>query len=150
MTRPNTPMTTTHIDRRNLLLSGAALTASTILPAGKTFAQVVARTETPADDLRMLGPVGVAPIGLGCQWSPSGDPAILNDQYNGTIARETAIRMIREAVDGGVTLIDTAEAYGPFLSEEVVGEALQNIRDRIPASTSLGSLPPIAQRGSLI
>ena len=46
--------------------------------------------------------------------------------------------MIREAVDHGVTLIDTAEAYGPFLSEEVVGEALQGIRDQVVLESKFG------------
>jgi aryl-alcohol dehydrogenase-like predicted oxidoreductase len=46
--------------------------------------------------------------------------------------------LIRGAVDRGATLIDTAEAYGPFLSEEVVGEALKGIRDKVVLETKFG------------
>ena len=45
----------------------------------------------------------------------------VSDLYSSTIDRDVAIDLIRRAVDQGVTLIDTAEAYGPFISEEVVG-----------------------------
>lgn len=121
----------TRISRRDLILSGAALAAASALPAGG-FAQAASGGQ------RMLGPVAVAPIGLGCQWSPNPDAAILNDQYGGSLPREAAIRMIREAVGQGVTLIDTAEAYGPFLSEEVVGEALQGIRDQVVLELKFG------------
>ncbi len=128
----------TSLTRRGLILSGVALGAAAILPSGKVAAQAAAPAAGATEARRMLGPVGVAPIGLGCQWSPSGDAAVLNDQYGGTIPRDTAIRMIREAVDHGVTLIDTAEAYGPFLSEEVVGEALQGIRDQVVLESKFG------------
>lgn len=123
--------------RRAVLASGAALATAFLLPATRSFAQA-ATTATTAAGLRKLGPLSVAPIGLGCQWSPSSDAAVLNDQYGGSIPRETAIAMIREAVDLGVTLIDTAEAYGPFLSEEVVGEALQGIRDKVVLESKFG------------
>ena len=122
---------TASMTRRTMMISGMALGAAAMLPSVPAFAQ------TPVAK-RMLGPVSVAPVGLGCQWSPSGDAAVLNDQYGGNMPRETAIRMIREAVDQGVTLIDTAEAYGPFLSEEVVGEALQGIRDQIVLESKFG------------
>ncbi len=51
---------------------------------------------------------------------------------------QAAVRLIRQAVDQGVTLIDTAEAYGPFLSEDIVGEALQGIRDKVVLETKFG------------
>ena len=124
------------LTRRSLILSAAAAGAAAMLPSGKVFAQAAPIAATTGQ--RMLGPVAVNPIGLGCQWSPSGDAAVLNDQYGGAIPRETAIRMIREAIDQGVTLIDTAEAYGPFLSEEVVGEALQGVRDQIVLESKFG------------
>lgn len=124
------------LSRRNLLLSSVGLGAATLLSSGKVFAQAAAPAATSSS--RMLGPIAVTPIGLGCQWSPGADPATLNDQYGGSIPHETAIRMIRDAVDQGVTLIDTAEAYGPFLSEEVVGDALQGIRDQVVLETKFG------------
>jgi aryl-alcohol dehydrogenase-like predicted oxidoreductase len=49
-----------------------------------------------------------------------------------------AIRLIRAAHDRGVTFFDTAEAYGPFLNEEVVGEALEPVRDQVVIATKFG------------
>ena len=46
--------------------------------------------------------------------------------------------MIRSAVDRGVTLFDTAEAYGPFVNEELVGEALEPVRDEVLICTKFG------------
>jgi aryl-alcohol dehydrogenase-like predicted oxidoreductase len=52
--------------------------------------------------------------------------------------RQTAIGMIRAAVERGVTMLDTAEVYGPFTNEEVVGEALSSLRDKVIIATKLG------------
>lgn len=87
---------------------------------------------------RRLGPLEVFPIGLGCQWHPGRTPQAVNDLYASSTDRSTAIALIRRAVDLDVTLIDTAEAYGPFFSEEIVGEALQGIRNRVVVSTKFG------------
>jgi aryl-alcohol dehydrogenase-like predicted oxidoreductase len=64
-------------------------------------------------------------------------PAIF-DSYSSRFDRAAAIRLIRQAVDQGVSFIDTAEAYGPFLSEDIVGEALQGIRDKVVLETKFG------------
>ena len=48
------------------------------------------------------------------------------------------IRLIRSAVERGVTFFDTAEAYGPFANEELVGEALAPVRDRVVIATKFG------------
>ena len=48
------------------------------------------------------------------------------------------IKLLRAAVDRGVTLFDTAEAYGPFVNEELVGEALAPIRDKVMIATKFG------------
>ncbi len=81
---------------------------------------------------RALGTSGleVSAIGLGCMGLSFGlGPAI---------ERQEAIRLIRAAVERGVTFFDTAEAYGPFLNEEVVGEALAPFRDRVVIATKFG------------
>jgi aryl-alcohol dehydrogenase-like predicted oxidoreductase len=81
---------------------------------------------------RTLGRSGleVSAIGLGCMGLSFGlGPAIERDE---------AIRLIREAVDRGVTLFDTTQAYGPFTNEEVVGEALAPVRDRVVIATKFG------------
>ena len=72
----------------------------------------------------------VSALGLGCMTmtSPSGPSA----------NRAAMIRLIRDAVDRGVTLFDTAEAYGPFANEQLVGEALEPVRDRVVIATKFG------------
>ncbi|MDY1449033.1 aldo/keto reductase [Pseudomonas aeruginosa] len=87
---------------------------------------------------RWLGTLEVSSIGLGCQWVPSPIKGAVSDFYSSPIDRKAAIELIRTAVDSGVTLIDTAEAYGPFISEEIVGEALQGIREKVVIETKYG------------
>lgn len=79
---------------------------------------------------RMIGGLEVSAIGLGCMsfantYGPAGD-------------HQDAIDIIRGAYDLGVTHFDTAEAYGPFSNEELVGEALQPIRDKVVIATKFG------------
>jgi aryl-alcohol dehydrogenase-like predicted oxidoreductase len=87
---------------------------------------------------RRLGPFEVFPIGLGVQWHPGRTPQVVNDLYDSSTDRSAAIALIKRAVDLGVTLFDTAEAYGPFMSEELLGEALQGVRDQVVVSTKFG------------
>ena len=87
---------------------------------------------------RKLGTLDVFPIGLGCQWRPGSQQGVVADLYSSTFDRQAAVGLIRKAVDKGVTLIDTAEVYGPFLSEEIVGEALQGIRNQVVIETKFG------------
>src|SRR6187431_2760358 len=81
-------------------------------------------------DHRNLGALNVSALGLGCMPLSSG--------YGQPPDRQSAIALIREAVDRGVTLFDTAEAYGPFVNEELVGEALAPVRDRVVIATKFG------------
>jgi aryl-alcohol dehydrogenase-like predicted oxidoreductase len=81
---------------------------------------------------RQLGKSGlkVSAIGFGCMG--------LNFAYGPAVDRSSAIALIRAAVDAGVTFFDTAEAYGPFTNEEIVGEALAPIRDTVEIATKFG------------
>ncbi len=82
---------------------------------------------------RTLGQgLAVSEIGLGCM--------SLTGAYGATanVPREDAIALIRRAVDLGVTLFDTAEVYGPFTNEDVVGEALEPVRDHVKIATKFG------------
>src|SRR3954469_14349521 len=54
------------------------------------------------------------------------------------VERQAGIELIRAAVDLGVTFFDTAEVYGPFTNEELVGEALAPVRDRVVIATKFG------------
>jgi aryl-alcohol dehydrogenase-like predicted oxidoreductase len=81
---------------------------------------------------RMLGDTGleVSAIGLGCMGISSGlGPAV---------DRQQGIAVIRAAVERGVTFFDTAEVYGPFVNEELVGEALAPFRDQVVIATKFG------------
>lgn len=81
---------------------------------------------------RQLGQSGlnVSSLGLGCMG--------LSHGYGPATDKQQAIALIRAAVDQGVTFFDTAEVYGPWLNEEVVGEALAPVRDRVVIATKFG------------
>ena len=81
---------------------------------------------------RRLGKGGleVSAIGLGCMG--------LNFGYGPGLDKQSAVSLIRTAFDLGVTFFDTAEAYGPFTNEEIVGEALAPIRDQVVIATKFG------------
>ena len=81
---------------------------------------------------RTLGKSGleVSALGFGCMGISFG--------YGPATAREHGLAIIRAAVDDGVTFFDTAEAYGPFTNEELVGEALAPVRDQVMIATKFG------------
>lgn len=81
---------------------------------------------------RKLGKSGldVSAIGLGCMGLSFG--------YGPAVDREAGISLIRAAVERGVTFFDTAEVYGPFTNEELVGEALSPVRDKVVIATKFG------------
>jgi aryl-alcohol dehydrogenase-like predicted oxidoreductase len=72
----------------------------------------------------------VSALGFGCMGISFG--------YGPAADRTQGIDIIRAAVDGGVTFFDTAEAYGPFANEELVGEALGPVRDQVMIATKFG------------
>jgi aryl-alcohol dehydrogenase-like predicted oxidoreductase len=76
------------------------------------------------------GNLEVSALGFGCMG--------LNFAYGAALDRQAAIDLIRAAFDRGVTFFDTAEAYGPFTNEEIVGEALAPIRDKVVIATKFG------------
>ncbi|MBU9844893.1 aldo/keto reductase [Rahnella ecdela] len=81
---------------------------------------------------RLLGKSGleVSSIGLGCMG--------LSHGYGPATNTKQAVELIRAAVERGVTFFDTAEVYGPYLNEEVVGEALAPVRDKVIIATKFG------------
>ncbi|MFO1219318.1 MAG: aldo/keto reductase [Burkholderiaceae bacterium] len=124
--------------RRQLLAAAATLGVTPwLLQAcvGQTGGATFTNTALPR---RKLGALEVTSIGLGCQWRPGATPGSVVDNYSSSFDRPAAVRLIRRAVDRGVTFLDTGEAYGPFLSEDIVGEALQGIRDRVVIATKFG------------
>ncbi|SFL11106.1 aldo/keto reductase [Rhodanobacter glycinis] len=81
---------------------------------------------------RKLGNSGleVSALGFGCMG--------LNHAYGTPLPKQEAIALLRQAVEAGVTFFDTAEVYGPFTNEELVGEALAPLRDRVVIATKFG------------
>lgn len=81
---------------------------------------------------RKLGTQGleVSQMGLGCMG--------LSQSYGEPTNKQEAIKLIRKAFELGITFFDTAEIYGPFLNEEVVGEALAPFRDEVVIATKFG------------
>jgi len=81
---------------------------------------------------RTLGNSGlqVSAIGYGCMG--------LTGAYGAAADRHDAIAIMHAAVERGVTMFDTAEAYGPFTNEELVGEALAPFRERVVIATKFG------------
>lgn len=81
---------------------------------------------------RTLGKTGleISALGLGCMGLSSG--------YGPAVDKQTGIDLIRAAVERGVTFFDTAEVYGPFTNEELVGEALGPFRNDVKIATKFG------------
>ena len=133
------------MDRRNFLRTASSFA---LLAAGATTGVSRVFTEPPisslsgnlsdkntpnADDTmeyRKLGELDVSAIGLGCL------PMV--GYYGGKYDKKDMIALIRRAYDKGVTFFDTAEVYGPYISEEWVGEALAPFRDKVKIGTKFG------------
>jgi aryl-alcohol dehydrogenase-like predicted oxidoreductase len=88
---------------------------------------------------RKLGQLEVSTLGLGCMG--------LSFAFGPPTDRPEATKLIRAAYDRGVTFFDTAEAYGPGLNEEVVGEALEPMRDQVVIATKFGFRDGIPTKG---
>jgi aryl-alcohol dehydrogenase-like predicted oxidoreductase len=83
--------------------------------------------------------LNVSALGFGCMG--------LNFGYGPGPGKQEAIQLIRDAFEAGVTFFDTAEAYGPFTNEELVGEALAPVRDHVVIATKFGFKNGDAQTG---
>ena len=96
--------------------------------------------------MRQLGLSGleVSAIGFGCMG--------LNFSYGHALDHAESVALIRAAADRGITFFDTAEVYGPLTNEEVVGEALWPVRDKVVIATKFGfniadgDRPPLSDR----
>src|SRR5262245_4438595 len=103
------------------------MVATTRITRGENFRGVVQDMQK-----RTLGKSGleVSALGFGCMGLSFG--------YGPATSRDEGIAIIRAAFDSGVTFFDTAEAYGPFTNEELVGEALGPVRDQVVIATKFG------------
>ncbi|HOW13663.1 aldo/keto reductase [Methanosarcina sp.] len=93
---------------------------------------------------RVLGNTGleVSAIGLGCMG--------MSHAYGPAADKEEMIKLIRSAVERGVTFFDTAEVYGPYVNEELVGEALEPYKGKVVIATKFGVAFEHGQSGDLL
>jgi aldo/keto reductase family protein len=121
--------------RRRFLASTAMLGASmAINPLLDRTAKAQAISTKPTGSTSMkqrkLGTMAVSEIGAGCM--------SVTANYGPPAPKEQGLKTIRAAFENGVTFFDTAEVYGPLTNEELVGEALQPIRDQVKIATKFG------------
>lgn len=136
----NTITRENQLARRRFLAGGLAVGAAALLSSLHGMAHAAALSSPSATKNRQqqprslpqrrLGSLQVSAIGLGCL------PMV--GYYSGTYAKKDMIALIRRAYDSGVTFFDTAEVYGPYTSEEWVGEALAPVRDKVIIATKFG------------
>lgn len=136
----NTITRENQLARRRFLAGGLAVGAAALLSSslhGMAHAAALSspsatknRQQPRSLPQRRLGSLQVSAIGLGCL------PMV--GYYGGTYAKKDMIALIRRAYDSGVTFFDTAEVYGPYTSEEWVGEALTPVRDKVIIATKFG------------
>lgn len=136
----NTITRENQLARRRFLAGGLAIGAAALLSSLHGMAHAAALSSPSATKNRQqqprslpqrrLGSLQVSAIGLGCL------PMV--GYYGGTYAKKDMITLIRRAYDSGVTFFDTAEVYGPYTSEEWVGEALAPVRDKVIIATKFG------------
>src|ERR1700743_2702313 len=88
---------------------------------------------------RKLGNLEVSAVGLGCMGLSFG--------YGPATEKPQAIALIRAAFERGVTFFDTAEAYGPYLNEEVLGEAVEPFRQKVSITTKFGFKEGVPSKG---
>ena len=136
----NTITRENQLARRRFLAGGLAAGAAALLSSslhGMAHAAALSspsatknRQQPRSLPQRRLGSLQISAIGLGCL------PMV--GYYGGTYAKKDMIALIRRAYDSGVTFFDTAEVYGPYTSEEWVGEALAPVRDKVVIATKFG------------
>ena len=123
------------MNRRKLLQSGLALTgssllASNVLANGDSYISSDLNKKVPSKR-KLGGKLEVSTVGLGVQ--------NMHRTYQTTIpSRPEMIKIIRKAYESGVTLFDTAEAYGPWECERILGEAIAPFRDKVVIETKFG------------
>lgn len=128
------------LGRRQFLAGGLALGAAALLSHSMNGMAYAADTNAAPDtqglrqdkqmEYRKLGSLEVSAIGLGCL------PMV--GYYGGKYEKKDMVALIRRAFERGVTFFDTAEVYGPYTSEEWVGEALAPVRNQVKIATKFG------------
>ena len=117
---------------KNSAFLGASLAIGPVLASGSAQAQDRNTKPNGATTMkqRKLGTMQVSEIGAGCM--------SISSNYGPPAPKEQGLKTIRKAFENGVTFFDTAEVYGPYTNEELVGEALQSVRDQVRIATKFG------------
>lgn len=128
-----------------LASAGLAMAPSVLMasPGNNNPSQQILNSTKSTLGKRKLGSLEVSGIGLGCMSMVAGT-------YNPTPPKEEMIAHIRKAVERGITFFDTAEVYGPYASEALVGEALEPFKGQIRIATKFGFNIQNNQRGGRI
>lgn len=124
---------TNRIDRRTLLGAGLGVAAGAMLAPTAAAAGAVGSTRPAAKPLprRRLGKLEVSAVGMGVQ--------NMHRKYDTSVPlRAEMIAILRAAYDRGITFFDTAEAYGPWENERILGEAIQPFRDKVRITSKFG------------
>jgi|SRR5215217_3441916 len=111
-------------------LAGIGLLAAPLISFGKVDPTGILTNGGSKMKTRKLGKLEVSELGLGCM--------NMAGNYNPPADKQQSIKTILTAVENGVTFFDTAEVYGPYIDEELVGEALQPFRDKVKIATKFG------------
>ena len=125
--------------RRGFLKVAGAAAAGTALPISATSRTGPAAAQSTQHGIdqpyrirtRKLGGLEVSELGFGCMTNSPG-------HYGPGVDKAQGIRIIRDAYERGITFFDTAEVYGPYVNEELVGEALAPMRDKVAIATKFG------------
>jgi aryl-alcohol dehydrogenase-like predicted oxidoreductase len=133
---PQTPGTTV-VRRREFLtyagLAGVALSIGGSASFATPTAEQSAEVERGGNNMkiRKLGKLEVSELGFG-------NMGLSGGHYGPGVDKAQGIKLIRTAYERGVTFFDTAEVYGPYVNEELVGEALAPVRDKVKLATKFG------------
>jgi aryl-alcohol dehydrogenase-like predicted oxidoreductase len=125
-------------DRRRFLKIASTAIAGAALPVGAASWAIPAAAQSTkpshrkdAMKMRKLGNLEVSELGFG-------NMSLSGGHYGPGADRTQGMRVIRDAYERGVTFFDTAEVYGPYVNEELVGEALAPVRDKVAIATKFG------------
>ena len=116
-------------DRRSFIANTVAAGAGLALLSNRSGGQTSARQNKPGR--RMLGKLEVSAVGIGVQ--------NMHRKYDTSVPyRPEMISILRAAYDRGITFFDTAEAYGPWENERILGEAIQPFRNKVRITSKFG------------
>jgi aryl-alcohol dehydrogenase-like predicted oxidoreductase len=125
-------------DRRRFLMATGMTAAAAAMPLGAVSLALPTSARAAEDSprqsytigKRQLGGLAVSELGFGCM--------SLSGNYGPPTERAQGIRVIRDAFERGIRFFDTAEVYGPYTNEELVGEALAPVREQVAIATKFG------------